>query len=205
MSGISSFCSITASALSLKGEVLLTHSPGEVSWAKQVYNYLQLDYPKFYKMDRLAQFAFLASEALKKANAGISAYGDDELALLFANSVSSADTDERFEKSYRTEVPSPSLFVYTLPNIVLGELAIRNKWYGENMFYVFPKFSSSFFRKYSEVLLAKGAKGVLAGWVDIHDDDVDVLLFLVEQNVVGDEFTEEELLELYQKMNYTIN
>ena len=30
--------------------------------------------------------------------------------------------------------PSPALFVYTLPNIVTGEIAIRNKYYGETSF-----------------------------------------------------------------------
>jgi 3-oxoacyl-[acyl-carrier-protein] synthase-1 len=32
--------------------------------------------------------------------------------------------------------PSPALFVYTLPNIVTGELAIRHRLYGETAFYV---------------------------------------------------------------------
>jgi hypothetical protein len=199
MSRISAFCRITDTTFSLDGDVVFERSPvNEATWAKQLYNYLGLDYSKFYKMDRLAQFGFLATEGVKKVNAGISAYNDDEIALLFANSESSADTDDRFEKSYNTDgMPSPSLFVYTLPNIVLGELAIRNKWYGENMFFVFPKFNPTFFKGYTNVLINKGARAVLNGWVSLAEDKVDVLLFLIEKGEEGEMITEEQLFELY--------
>src|SRR3712207_7060242 len=35
--------------------------------------------------------------------------------------------------------PSPSVFVYTLPNIVTGEIAIRNHYHGETHFFVIPR------------------------------------------------------------------
>lgn len=199
MSRISAFCRITDSTFSLNGEVVFERSSAEeATWPKQLYSYLGLDYSKFYKMDRLAQFGFLGTEGIKKVSAGITAYKDDEIALLFANSASSADTDDRFEKSYDTDgTPSPSLFVYTLPNILLGELAIRNKWYGENMFFVFPKFNPAFFAGYTRVLMNKGAKAVLNGWVSLAEDKVDVLLFLIEKVEEGELITDELLLELY--------
>lgn len=204
MSRISSFCRITSTTFSLNGELVLERTNDEqVTWAKQVYSYLGLDYSKFYKMDRLAQFGFLGTEGLKKVSSDSLDYADDEVALLFANSESSADTDDRFEKSYGKDgMPSPSLFVYTLPNIVLGEIAIRNKWYGENMFFVFPKFNPSFFKGYASVLMKKGAKVVLCGWVSIKESEIDVLLFLMEKGESGQEVTEEELLKIYERNSY---
>ena len=38
------------------------------------------------------------------------------------------------------DFPSPSLFVYTLPNIVAGEIAIRNKYAGETSAFVLEKY-----------------------------------------------------------------
>jgi 3-oxoacyl-[acyl-carrier-protein] synthase-1 len=35
--------------------------------------------------------------------------------------------------------PSPALFVYTLPNIVTGEIAIRHQIQGETAFYILEK------------------------------------------------------------------
>ncbi len=185
MNFITAYCQISADACAINGNVNVRKNDQSAdTWFKQLYKELALDYPKFYKMDMLSQAGFLASEFIKKTFPElISSYADDEIALLFANSESSADTDIRFKESYQDrKSPSPSLFVYTLPNIVLGELAIRNKFYGENMFAVFPKFAPDFFLQYGEIMLTTGSKAVLAGWVNILKGKVEVSVFLIEQN-----------------------
>lgn len=185
MSFITAYCQISEVTCSVNGNVVVQKNEQSVdTWFKQLYKELALEYPKFYKMDMLAQAGFLGSEFIKKGYPDlIPSYADDEIALLFANSESSADTDIRFRDSYQDrKSPSPSLFVYTLPNIVLGELAIRNKFYGENMFAVFPKFAPDFFLQYGNIMLASGAKAVLAGWLGILEGKVEVSVFLIEEN-----------------------
>ena len=184
MSFITAYCHLNENSCSVNGKIFLQKSlESTESWFKQLYKELGVDYPKFYKMDSLAQAGFLASELIKKIIPAISdTYKDDEIALLFANKESSADTDIRFLESYEEKkTPSPSLFVYTLPNIVLGEIAIRNKWYGENMFAVLPKFAPEFFVQYGTILLSTGSKAVLAGWLGILEGRVEVFVFLVEK------------------------
>lgn len=202
MNGIVAYCRITGESVSVNGKLILHYNPlSDHSWSKQIYHHIGLDYPKFYKMDRLSQFGVLGSELVKGvSNNATSGYQDDEVALLFANSESSADTDRRFEGSYLTGgAPSPSLFVYTLPNIVMGEIAIRNKWYGENMFAVFPKFAADFFVNYSSILIKKGSMAVMAGWVSLERNEVDVLVFLVENDKEGFySLTSENLTDLYR-------
>lgn len=185
MNFITAYCQISADACAINGNVIVRKNDQSAdTWFKQLYKELALDYPKFHKMDMLSQAGFLASEFIKKTFPElISSYADDEIALLFANSESSADTDIRFKESYQDrKSPSPFLFVYTLPNIVLGELAIRNKFYGENMFAFFPKFAPDFFLQYGEIMLTTGSKAVLAGWVNILKGKVEVSVFLIEQN-----------------------
>lgn len=182
MSFVTAYCHIDENLCSLNGEVLLrkNEETGE-TWFKQIYKALAIEYPKFYKMDLISQAGFLGSELIKKVNP-LSAYADDEVALLFGNKQSSADTDIRFQESYlEKKTPSPSLFVYTLPNIVLGEIAIRNKWYGENMFVVLPKFTPEFFVRYSTILMQSGAEAVLGGWLSILEGKVEVFMFLIEK------------------------
>ena len=199
MKVITAYCNLRADECLVNGKVVMRRDAGsEDSWFKQIYKQQELVYPKFYKMDVLSQAGYLASELIKRANPGImEAYADDEIALVFANASSSAETDRRFVQSYAGGgSPSPSLFVYTLPNIVLGEIAILNKWYGENMFAVLPKFAPGFYLEYSEILLASGSRAVLCGWLEATAGRTDVFLFIVEEQENGTEFNAENLLHL---------
>ncbi len=166
------------------------------NWLKECYQKMELDYPKFYKMDNLSKMTVLATELLKSEK-HFESIQDDELELLFANSNASQHTDMKFIESYVTVGnPSPSLFVYTLPNILTGELAIRNKWYGENTFFVAPKFDSILFTERLYHTSRKGTKMCLCGWVDSKVDKKnevteECFLFLVSLN--GNESKEERL------------
>lgn len=199
MNVITSYCRLLDDICLVNGEVVMRRNTGsEDSWFKQIYKQHELGYPKFYKMDMLSQAGYLASELIKRASPEwVQVYGDDEIALVFANASSSAGTDSRFIQSYEQNgAPSPSLFVYTLPNIVLGEIAILNKWYGENMFAVLPKFAPGFYLDYGKILLSTGSKALLCGWLEVTNDSIDVLLFLVEEKGKGMEFNEENLYAL---------
>lgn len=199
MSFITAYCHINEETCVLNGDVIAQkNTESGDSWFKQLYKGLTLEYPKFYKMDMLSQAGFIGSELIKKSNPDLLAkYQDDEIGLIFANQESSADTDIRFMESYADKKsPSPSLFVYTLPNIVLGEIAIRNKWFGENMFAVLPKFAPEFFLQYGEIMMVTGTKAVLMGWLGILEGKVEVFVFLVEENsATGMQLNRENLIK----------
>lgn len=148
----------------LNGEKIVQFT--DENWLKACYQHLALDYPKFYKMDNLSKMAVLGVELL--ANSGIFSQIDtNELELLFANSNASQHTDLKFIDSYSVaKNPSPSLFVYTLPNILTGELAIKHKWYGENSFYISPNFDAQLFATKIYQAYKKGVNYCLCGWID---------------------------------------
>ena len=198
MSFITSYCHLTNESCLVNGQQIAGRDNKYTdSWLKQLYKNQEIVYPKFYKMDTLSQTGFILTELLKRTNPRlIDAYQDDEIALLFANRFSSVDSDVRFQRSYQETSPSPALFVYTLPNIVLGELAIYNKWYGENMFAVLPKFAADFYVSYAEILLSTGSEAVLCGWLDIADEQIHAFLFFVEKEGEGLAFNSENLQKL---------
>jgi hypothetical protein len=201
MNVITAYCNLRADSCLVNGELVARrNASSEDSWFKQIYKQQELAYPKFYKMDVLSQAGYLSSELIKRANPEINgAYGDDEIALVFANASSSGETDRRFTHSYEQGgAPSPSLFVYTLPNIVLGEIAILNKWYGENMFAVLPKFAPGFYIDYGKILLTSGSRALLCGWLEVTATSTDVFLFMVEEKESGIEFNHENLIQLSQ-------
>ena len=68
--------------------------------------------------------------------------------------------------------PSPSVFVYTLPNIVTGEIAIRNHYHGETSFYILPSRNETQMQEVLEtVFMDTQSKSVLTGWIDYEDEE----------------------------------
>lgn len=157
------YCYISSQEIYLNGQ-LLTNIEEDVT-LKNHYKYIAIDYPKFYKMDNLSKLSFIGWNLLKKELA-LTNYKDDEIHLIFANQTASTDTDLKFVESYENGNPSPSLFVYTLPNILTGELAIFEKWFGENCFFISESFNSELFEEQIKFALDKGAKACLVGWIE---------------------------------------
>jgi hypothetical protein len=132
---------------------------------RDVYKSLNCQYPKFYKMDRLCQLAFLSAELLTAGNYQEKPDGEST-AILLVNRSSTLDTDRKFLDTINT-IPSPALFVYTLPNIAIGEMAIRHKWKGENLFLVEDGFSADFMVGQVEMLFATvSVKHCVCGWLE---------------------------------------
>ncbi len=136
-----------------------------------LYKQMIGDYPKFYKMDGLSRLGFVASEILLNAEKEET---DEERAIIFFNHSSSIASDRNYKESINDKdnyFPSPSIFVYTLPNIVTGEIAIRNHFHGETSFFILPDKDE---RMMEEILQAScrdaQSKSFLTGWIDYEDE-----------------------------------
>lgn len=136
-----------------------------------LYKQMIGNYPKFYKMDGLSRLGFVASEILLNAEKGDT---DKERAIIFFNHSSSIASDRNYKESINDKnnyFPSPSIFVYTLPNIVTGEIAIRNHFHGETSFFILPDKDE---RMMEEILQAScrdaQSKSFLTGWINYEDE-----------------------------------
>ena len=147
--------------------------------------------------------------------------------MLIANSGSSSSTDVFFRRTISGKnscFPSPALFVYTLPNVVIGEICIRNNFKGENAFFIFRDFdrgpeAPAFIANYVNDLLDSGKiKACIAGWNDYFSPEITrffpalsrrnvALLTLVEKDTaIGDkpdtlEFNSQNLGHIYRSHN----
>ena len=145
------------------------------------YNHLGSNYPKFFKMDRQSKLGFLATEVLLAQRLLAEEYSSESVGIILSNAQASLDTDQRYFESTKT-FASPGLFVYTLPNIVAGEISIRHHVKGETAFFVSPSFDAEWMANYvSLVMTNPNTKACVAGWVDIKDQQADVLLYLTEK------------------------
>lgn len=171
-------CTIENSKITVDGNLVFeseTHSFPE--FAKEAYKSLELNYPKFHKMDSLSKLAFLAAEMILQN-------GDhSRTALVLANTSSSLDTDFKYQESINSQenyFPSPAVFVYTLPNICVGEISIKHKMQTENAFFVLDEFDKNFLNNYSEQLLRSGkADKVLCGWVELFQENYKAFVYLL--------------------------
>ena len=146
-----------------------------------VYQHFQLSYPKFYKMDNLSKLGWLAAEILLNGNFDKEHHQPEYTGTVLMNANSSLDMDLKYARSMQ-EVPSPSLFVYTLPNIVAGEICIRHHFKGENAFFVQPKFDAAFLKQQVDYLLDTNTlQTCICGWVDVLEEEYKAVLFLVEK------------------------
>ena len=150
-----------------------------------LYRSLGLDYPKFYKMDQLSKLGWLASEVLLKNNTILDTMQPEDIGIVLTNANSSLDTDIKYLDTVK-DIASPAVFVYTLPNIMIGEISIRNTFKGENAFFIFDKFDADFLELYVGQLLDTGVlKACICGWVDVLGEDYKACLFLVARGQGG--------------------
>lgn len=172
------YCTIEHSKITVNGN-LIFESPGTAfpEFAKEAYKSLELSYPKFHKMDSLSKLAFLAAEMLLKDE------DHSRTAVVFANRSSSLDTDHKYQESINSQenyFPSPAVFVYTLPNICVGEISIRHKMQTENAFFVLDEYDEEFLNDYAAQLLLSGkAEKVLCGWTELYQDNYKAFVYLL--------------------------
>ena len=160
---------------------------------------------KFSKMDDLCKLAYVAScELLSGHRPDCPA---ERIGVVMANRSASLDSDRRHQAIIDAGDgcgASPAVFVYTLPNIMLGQVAIKHGLKGESTFFAFPDKSSNFIREYTASLIAEGRMdAVLWGWCEFDGGSYDCELTLTEKT--GQDTMEDLELQLKQQIIEALN
>ena len=177
------FCSIQNNKIILNGKSVFEIEANSFSdFSKKAYQQFDVNYPKFFKMDNLSKLAFIGAELLLKNE--IDPQQENNIGLVLSNKSSSLDTDVKYQNSISNPneyYPSPAVFVYTLPNICLGEISIRHQLKSENSFFIFDAFNPEFLSNYAKVLIqTKKAEKVLCGWVEYFEENYNGFLYLLD-------------------------
>lgn len=179
---ISANCRIRKNQIFLNGRPIFTCEALDFAdFSKKAYQHFEMSYPKFFKMDNLSKLGFIGAELILSTLIDMS--NKANTALVFANSSSSLDTDVKYQKSIgerENYFPSPAIFVYTLPNISLGEISIRHQLKTENSFFIFEAFNPELMANYANLLLNTGkAESVLCGWTEYFNEEYNAFFWLV--------------------------
>ena len=174
--------SITPGKLEVNGEsVFRSEATSDTVFLKDLYVNLNLDYPKFYKMDEVSKLYFLGVEKLLKSGKWSDKHGDTT-ALVAGTTDGCLESDKKHMANI-TEEPnlpaSPATFVYTLPNIMLGEVCIRHGITGENTCLIMRNENYALLNEYAKVLLTEPEIDFcIAGYVNYRPENYKCLLTL---------------------------
>lgn len=179
---ISAFCKIRNNTISVNENIVFQEdSLGFAEFSKKAYKSLEESYPKFFKMDNLCKLSYLSTEFLAKSFGKF----DTNTAIVLSNNASSLDTDRKHQKAISDKenyFPSPAVFVYTLPNIAIGEISIKHQLKSENAFFVSRNFNPKLLFDYTQILIANNkTNAVLCGWVNFDQNEYESLLFLISK------------------------
>ena len=179
--------------VSVNGRELEHEATGNALLTELYRNHIA-DWPKFFKMDTLSKAGFVASELLFKEIAQKRPEADEFIqnrAIVLFGSTASLCADRNYQDTIQDKdnyYPSPALFVYTLPNIVTGEIAIRNHYRGETSFYVLEEPDAAQMAFHLSCALQDSVTdSILAGWVDsAHNDDFQAAMTLIDREDAAD-------------------
>lgn len=208
---ITGICKIRNNNIFLNGISVFsdTEQTPAKEFLKDGYRHFNIQYPKFFKMDSLCKLGFLAAELLIQDNAHIKAIAPEQIGVVLSNASSSLHTDLSYYdtiKDSENYFPSPAVFVYTLPNITIGEICIRHKFNGENAFFVSEHFDPELlFHNVKNTFAYSNTQCIITGWVELLNNEYDSFLCVIER-INNDEaanksniFDIQNLLNSYKK------
>lgn len=201
---ITSSCIIRNSIIYKNGIIVFEESGSALpGFLVAAYRHFDLQYPKFFKMDNLSKLGWLANEILLAGSFDKEKYKPEDTGIVLSNANASLDTDIKYYETTKT-IASPAQFVYTLPNIVIGEISIRHRFKGENAFFISETFEAGFVEQYVSNLINNDIlQCCICGWADVLDENYNATLFLIEKEKSANSvnFTAENLTKIYQLQN----
>jgi len=211
MNKILSYIHLKQNQISLNGEIIFSVEKklSLTEFLSESYKKFELSYPKFHKMDLQCKLGFMSTEILFSNSDFIAKNNKEKMAIVLSNNASSLETDRIYQNSISDKnnyFPSPAVFVYTLPNIVIGEIAIRHKITGENAFFVSQALDATLLSNYTNLLLDKNySESAISGWVNVDNTSYESFIILAgkeentNKNSIFKPLNQLNVLELYNQ------
>jgi hypothetical protein len=197
------YCHIRNGAVFFNGQLDYEATSGDFeTFAENTYKHFEIRYPKFYKMDNLSKLGFLCAELTLK-NSNLSKYKPENIAINVVNKNSSIDTDIRYNNLIAKGASSPAIFVYSLPNIMTGEICIRHNIKGDNLLFLSDKYDTGLQCNYVDSLFDMNVcEAVVCGWIDYVEGCYEAFLMFIEKNNPTGilPFTNRNIQQLYKNV-----
>lgn len=175
-------CSISGSKISIDEKNIFSSQTEDFHiFIREAFKNLGESNQKFYKMDDLSKLGYITAAYLLK-DLDIE---KNDIALILSNRSSSLDTDIKHQMTIDengNKAASPATFVYTLPNIVLGEICIYHKIQGENTFFVENTYDKKKLEKLAQITLSRhNIQYCIYGWCEFLKNKYNSEFILLEK------------------------
>ena len=156
----------------LDGEALQFDSSG-AAMVSEIFKKHLSDGSRFFKMDLFSRLAYVATGLVAKDS--LKGCAPEDIALFIFTLNGSVLADRKHLSTFSDPedfYPSPAVFINTLPNVVLGEIAVRNSIKGETSLVMLPERDDTVIDKVIMVSAsASRPSAVICGWVDCDAED----------------------------------
>ena len=163
---------ITPGGLSVDGEAIPLESCG-TALVTEIYKKFISDNSRFFKMDLYSRLAYVGTTLLAKDS--LEGSDPEDRALFIFTQHGSVLADRKHLSTFSDPdsfFPSPAVFINTLPNVVLGEIAVRNTIKGETTLVMLPGRDDETMLQVIEATVSATKPSVLlCGWVDCASED----------------------------------
>ena len=187
---IQHICHINQRSICLDGKVIfLNENQAEsLEFLNEIYRFLKIDYPKFFKMDVLSKLAFIATEMICK-KLDFTEINKESVGIVLENKSSSLMSDLTFQRSIQDKnahYPSPAIFVYTLSNIMMGEMCIRHGFSNENALFITEQFDPILLEKYINHLFNEQIiEHCFGGWVEANPEHIEAFIYFMGEETTA--------------------
>ena len=163
---------ITPDSLVVDGQAVPLEARGS-SLVTEIFKKYLADGSRFFKMDLYSRLAYVGTSLLAKDT--LDAYDPEDRALFVFTQNGSVLADRKHLSTFsdpKEFYPSPAVFINTLPNVVLGEIAVKNSIKGETTLVLLPDREETVIQQIMEASMSATRPGVVIyGWVDCDAED----------------------------------
>ena len=163
---------ITPDGLTMDGKAVPLESHG-AALVTEIFKKFLADGSRFFKMDLYSRLAYVATSLLAKDS--LEGCDSEEVALVVFTQNGSVLADRKHLSTFSNPeefFPSPAVFINTLPNVVLGEIAVKNTIKGETTLVLLPGRDESAMNRIIDATLAATKPAVMiCGWIDCDAED----------------------------------
>lgn len=176
----------TKVSYSQRTEISISNNPCDTdfkTYIKGLFGSVSEPYMKFSKMDDYCKLGTTAIELLLNKAGGLSKFDPYEIALVVNTDTGCIESDLAHLDNITAEEynSSPAIFVYTLPNVVAGEICIKNKFKGEGVTIVGKEDDPK--KIVEEFCCDTNTKIAIYLYVDKYEDSFNVKAMLFEREV----------------------
>ena len=181
-------CNIIDNQVKINDELIYSSKEHLIeSFLKELYYKFEIKYPKFFKMDNLCKIGIIGTELIHRKSKSI-LNQKNKIGIILQNRSSSLDSDLKHQEGIDNNDVSPAVFVYTLPNIVIGEISIKQNWQSEGVFFIDNQIDCELLSQYSNILLKEKRTVInLVGWIDVLKNKSSLKLCLIDRQITTED------------------